>query len=48
MKNLSGNPQNIKTEILGKITFKQNHIFSKQNLVCVVQNSTDIPKGGVA
>jgi len=43
MKNLTGKPLNIREEILGKITFKQNHIFSKKDLVCVVQNSNDIP-----
>jgi His-Xaa-Ser system radical SAM maturase HxsC len=48
MKQLSGNPIGINTEILGKITFKRNCIFSKKNLVCVVQNTAYIPKGYAA
>jgi hypothetical protein len=39
MKKLSGKPQNIKTEILGKITFKQNRIFSKSDYVLVTFGS---------
>jgi His-Xaa-Ser system radical SAM maturase HxsC len=48
MKKLSGNPHNIETEILGKITFKQNHIFSKSNYVFVNHNITKYPKGYAA
>ncbi|MDR1847081.1 MAG: hypothetical protein LBR17_03070 [Bacteroidales bacterium] len=45
MKRLTGKTLNISEEILGKVTFKRNHIFSKKDLVCVVQDTSDIPKG---
>lgn len=48
MKKLNGKPININEEILGKITFKRNHILSKRDLVCVVQNTTDIPRNYAA
>jgi His-Xaa-Ser system radical SAM maturase HxsC len=48
MKRLNGKPINIDKEILGKITFKRNQFFSKKDLICVVQDSIDIPKGYVA
>jgi His-Xaa-Ser system radical SAM maturase HxsC len=48
MKKLTGKALNISEEILGKVTFKRNHIFSKKDLVCVVQDTSDIPKGYLA
>jgi len=48
MRELKGNPQNIKTEILGKITFKRNHIFSKKDYVFVTSNVAKIPNGFAA
>lgn len=48
MKKLQGNPQNIKTEILGKVTFKRNHVFHKNNFVFVTSEATNIPKGFAA
>jgi His-Xaa-Ser system radical SAM maturase HxsC len=48
MKRLTGISQNIDTEILGKITFKNNHIFSKSDYVYVATDATNIPSGYLA
>ena len=45
MKRLLGTPQNIRTEILGKITFKRKHIFSKKDYVFVTHCIAKAPKG---
>jgi len=45
MKRLLGTPQNIRTKILGKITFKRNHIFSKKDYIFVTDYIAKAPKG---
>jgi His-Xaa-Ser system radical SAM maturase HxsC len=48
MKKLLGTPQNINTEILGKVTLKGVGIFSRKDYVYVAKNATDISKGYLA
>ncbi|MDR1981791.1 MAG: His-Xaa-Ser system radical SAM maturase HxsC [Tannerellaceae bacterium] len=45
MKNLSGIPQNISDEILGKVTFKGVGLFSRKDYVFVAPNTTKFPSG---
>ncbi|GMO35046.1 MAG: His-Xaa-Ser system radical SAM maturase HxsC [Candidatus Azobacteroides pseudotrichonymphae] len=44
MKYLSGIPENIKTEILGKVTFKRTR-FSKKNYIYIALDTSKFPSG---
>jgi His-Xaa-Ser system radical SAM maturase HxsC len=48
MKTLLGTPYNINTEILGRITFVNIHIFSRKDYIYVAKDSKRIPKGYLA
>ena len=48
MKRLSGNPKNIGTELLGKVTFSRSHLFTKGNYIFATSDRVRVPKGYTA
>ena len=48
MKQINGTPINITSDILGKITFKEQNIFSRKNKVLVKPNAINIASGYAA